>query len=738
MINFNDLKFLSIKEEKIFKIFTNARRKRCIKISSCRCTESFCKHEDFFSKYFWFFIISSIILLGFSIFIEVATNRVILSQALAIISIAFSSYGILSEALEDIREKKITASILMIIAAVASFFILHGQEGATAILLFAIAENLEELTMEKSKNAVQELYELAPDESLLKIKEEYKEVPTKDVKKGDIIGIKPGMKAPLDGFIVKGKSYFNESAITGESIPVFKQLKDAIFAASINSDSFVDIEVTCESNNTIVAQIAESIKIAQQNKSKHERFIEKFAKYYTPIILVFSLLIMIIPPLFLNLDFNDWFYRGLILLVISCPCALTLSTPLANIIALTKLAREGILVKGNIFMEKIDEIEVFAFDKTGTLTEGNLKIFEIITYNGIEKDVLTIAASLEALSEHPIGKAIVNKAKQMELNLNSVDNYLVIKGKGIKGEISGKLYHVGSYRFFNELNYELPKKTVNELGVIPILVGNSKELLGIIQIRDVLRISAPFLINELHKKGHSSVLISGDNQNVCETIGECLNITDIKGELLPEQKLQEIRELKKRYKGVAMVGDGINDAPALALSDLGIAIGASATDIALETADVIIMSNDLKKLNTFIDISKKTNKIIRQNIWTSIIVKVLFAFLTINGLMTLIMAVGIGDGGVSLLVMFNSMRILRYKIKYKDLSEESLQSKAKMLVCENCQTKNIIPQHHGRDMIQKEDKLVCWKKIMNSNELEPCEEDFPLNCPYCKKKLQVV
>lgn len=664
----------------------------------------------------------------------------LIAQILAIASIVLSSSGVVKEAIEDIREKKITANILMLIAGIASFFILHGQEGATALLLYAIAERLEGITTDRSRDAIKELLELAPDDALLKTENGYVNVPSKEVKIGDIIGIKPGMKIPLDGVIVKGSSYFDESAITGESIPVFKEIGKEIFAASINSDSFVDVEVIRESTNTIVAQIAESVKIAQQNKSKHEKFIEKFAKYYTPIILLSSVLVMIIPPLF-GLNFYDWFYRGLILLVVSCPCALTLSTPLANIASLTKQAREGILVKGNKFLEKIQDIEVFAFDKTGTLTEGKLKIFEIYTYNGATKaDIIRIAASLETLSEHPIGKTVVKQAKDMDLTFHPVDNFEVIKGRGIKGNINGEMFYVGSQKFIEELNYKLPIndiKNIENSGTIPILLGNQQNLLGIISIRDVLRVSAPVLINGLKQRGYKTILISGDNQNVCNSIGACLDIDQAYGEHLPDQKLQEIQSLKEQYKGVAMVGDGINDAPALALSDLGIAIGASATDITLETADVIVIGDDLKKILTYIDIAKKTNKKIKQNIWTSILVKVSFAVLTVIGFMTLWVAVGVGDMGISLLVLLNSLSIFRYKFLYKEISTQQLESEAKLIICDSCQTKDIIPQHHGRDMVKKGEKLICWKNILSSEELETCEEELPLHCPYCQNKLEL-
>ncbi|MFW9821807.1 MAG: heavy metal translocating P-type ATPase [Candidatus Thorarchaeota archaeon] len=698
------------------------------------------EEESFFEENFWYFLIPAGILLAISIVMDLTLELKVIDQILAVVSILLSSPGIVKEAIEDISNKKITANLLMLIAGIASFFILHGQEGATAIFLYAIAERLEEITADKSRNAIKELLELAPDEALLKTENGYKNVPSREINVGNIIGIKPGMKVPLDGIIIKGSSYLDESAITGESVPVFKKEGKEVFAASINTDSFLDVQVIRESNNTIVAQIAESVRIAQQNKSKNERFIEKFAKYYTPIIIFSSIFVMVIPILF-NLNFYDWFYRGLVLLVVSCPCALTLSTPLANIASLTKLAREGILVKGNKFIEKIKDIDIFAFDKTGTLTEGKLKIFEILSYNGASKsDVVSIAASLESLSEHPIGKAIVKHAHTMKINFQSVDEFEVIKGRGIKGKINGEFFYAGSQSFIEDLNYELPLKDIAQIessGTIPILLGNSQHLLGILSIRDVLRISAPILIEGLKRRGFETILISGDNQRVCDSIGACLDIDHTYGEKLPDQKLQEIRNLKDNHKGVAMVGDGINDAPALALSDLGIAIGASATDITLETADIIVINDDLKKILTYIDIAKKTNKKVRQNIWTSILVKVSFAILTVIGLMTLWLAVGIGDMGVSLLILFNSLTIFRYKFLYKQISTDKLESEAKLIICDNCETKDIIPQHHGRDMVRKGEKLVCWKNILSSDELETCDEELPLHCPYCEEKLEL-
>ncbi|MGQ4875926.1 MAG: heavy metal translocating P-type ATPase [Promethearchaeia archaeon] len=697
--------------------------------------------ESFFEEHFWFFIIPSAIILAFSIFLDFFTELNILSQILAFISISLSSYGIISEAIEDIKNKKITANILIVFAAIASFFIFHGQEGATAILLYAIAEYLEEITTDKSKRALAELLELAPNVALVKEGKNFIEKPTEQVKIGQIIGVKPGMKIPLDGKIIKGKAYIDESPITGESIPVFKKEGDEVFAASIVTDNFIEIEATSTVNNTIVAQIAKTIKDALANKSDHEKFIERFAKYYTPIILIVALLIMTLPSLLFNLDFNTWFYRGLVLLVVSCPCALTLSTPLANITALTKMAREGILVKGNKFIEMADNIEVIAFDKTGTLTEGNLKVFEVISFDIPEDKIIAIAASLERLSEHPIAKAIVKKAEKMNLNLYKVEDFEIVKGRGISGTINNEKFYIGNQIYLEKFNYKFPKEILENIGksgTIPILLGNETSLLGIITIRDVLRISSPILINGLKNRGIKTVMISGDKQGVCNTIGECLDIDETYGELLPNEKLDEIKELKKKYKGVAMVGDGINDAPSLALADLGIAVGASATDLTLKTADVIIMSDDLNKILTYLYISNKTNRIIKQNIWTSIIVKVSFAVLTLFGLMTLWFAVGVGDMGVSLLVLANGMRIFRYKSDDMKISKKEIISNATMIICDNCRTKNIIPQHHGRDMLIKNNKLVCWRKMINSKHLAPCNEEIPLNCPLCNELRRVV
>ena len=696
------------------------------------------EEHSYFEENFWYFIGASGILILLSISLEFFFDYVLVSQIFALSSIILSGYDVFRETIENLRDRRITANLLMVIAAIASFIIMHGQEGAVAILLYAIAEHLEEITTERSHNAINELLELAPDEALVKQGDKYNIVPSEKVQVGEIIGIKPGMKVPLDGEIIEGTSYIDESAITGESLPAHKTEGDEVFAGSLNSDSFLEVRVTKPASETVIAQIAETIVSAQENKSQKERFIEKFARYYTPSILIVALLIIIIPSLLFGQNFINWFYRGLILLVISCPCALTLSTPLANVIALTKLAREGILVKGNKFVEQINDIEVIALDKTGTLTEGNLKVYNVYAYNTSKDYLLQIAGSLEILSEHPIGKAIVDYAQERTSSFFDVNDFQIEKGKGIEGIINGEKYYIGNKRYLSEKNIEKPTvdlPEIEEKGVIPVLIASEDIFLGILTIRDAIRLTSPILIDGLKKRGYKTVMISGDTQMTCDTVGGCLNLDSMEGELLPDQKLDKIRNLKKQTDGVLMIGDGINDAPALSLTDVSIAIGASATDITLETADVVIMNDDLTKILTFIDVAKKTNKIIKQNIWISIIVKLSFAVLTVLGLMTLWLAVGTGDLGVSLFVLLNGMLIYRYKSQFQEINSEFLEREASFLVCENCQEKNVIPQHHGRDMIKRDDKLICWKKLVVSDKIESCDKQVPLYCPNCESKL---
>ncbi|MEX2681353.1 MAG: heavy metal translocating P-type ATPase, partial [Candidatus Sigynarchaeota archaeon] len=610
------------------------------------------RKQSAFKTHFWWFLTVSGILLGLSIAIEfswltmgIEAADLGLAQGFAIISVILSCHDVVLASISEIKEKRLGASTLMFVAAIGSFLILHAQEGAMAIWLYSVAEKLEDLSADRARDAVSKLMELAPDVALLKVGGEIRQIPTRDVKVGDVLVVKPGMKVALDGRIVAGESYFDTHAITGESMPRLKAIGDIVYASSINGDSLVEIEVIKASGDTLIDRITNSIKAAQKNKSQMEVFIQKFARYYTPIIFIASLSLMVVPWLVFHQAPLPWIYRALILLVISCPCALTLSTPLSMVAALTKLSREGVLVKGGRYIEELDKVSMFGFDKTATLTEGKLKVHDVVpSGEKLHPDrLLQLVASLEANSQHPIAKAIVKGFKGA--SLLHVSEFLEIKGKGIKGKIDGIEYHAGSIGYLKELGIDVPEESTKQytaVGKTPVLLARGKEYLGLITIRDNLRVSAPVLVRGLKNRRIKSMIISGDTQSTVDSIGDCLYIDERYGNLLPEQKLERIKQVQERGMHVSMVGDGINDAPALTQANVGIAMGSSGTDIALEAADITIMNDDLTRILVLLDVKRIANRIVRQNIWLSIIIKVLFAILTVLGFMNLAIAVGIG------------------------------------------------------------------------------------------------
>ncbi|MFX0098495.1 MAG: heavy metal translocating P-type ATPase [Candidatus Hodarchaeota archaeon] len=697
--------------------------------------------KDLFTRHFWKFMAVSGTFLALSILSDFVWESIIIAQVFAMLSIAFSGYDVFTTALKNIKEKQFTASILMVVAAIGAFFILHGEEGAIAIFLYSIAEKLEDISADKARDAVSKLVKLTPDVALLKTSDGVVEVSTRNVNVGDTIVIKPGMKVPLDGIITAGTSYFDTHSITGESVPRKATKGDMVYASSINGDGLVELEVACESKNTLLARITESIKTAQKNKTNTEKFIQKFARYYTPIIFLVSLTIMTIPWLLFGLPLFDGIYRGLMLLVISCPCALTLSTPLSMVASLTKLSREGIMVKGGKYIEELEHVKMFGFDKTATLTEGKLKVFDNIPYEkGFSKEEnLMLISSLESNSDHPIAKAIIESAKDVEIL--KVDDFQEVKGKGIKGKIQGTQYHVGSIKYLEELGINVPLESIAEYTVVgktPVLLAKEKTFLGLVTIRDNLRVSAPILLRGLKRRKIKSMIISGDTQGTVDSIGDCLYIDERYGQLLPEDKLEKIKEIQSRGINVSMVGDGINDAPALSQSNVGIAMGGAGTDIALESADVTILNDDLTKILVLLDIKKITNTIIRQNIWLSIIIKITFAVLTVLGFMNLAIAVGIGDMGVSLMVILNGFRVFQYKSKFQGITEDELEVEATRLICNNCQTTTTYPQHHGREMVKRDGDLVCWKSLVAEISADACKEKLSLACPECDQTREIL
>ncbi len=418
------------------------------------------------------------------------------------------------------------------------------------------------------------------------------------------------------------------------------------------------------SDETVLSRILTLVEEAQKERSTTEHFIDKVAKYYTPTIVLLALIVAIIPPLVLGVPWFEWVYRGLVLLVISCPCAFAISTPVAMVSALTSATKNGVLIKGSRYIEELGNVRVVAFDKTGTLTEGQLVVTDIVSVNGSTKEVLEIAASLETFSEHPISQAIVEKIANPGGEVLPVKNFIAIPGRGVSGTINGEDFFVGSERLFTEQGIAFSRQLVDRLereGKTVVLVGTESEVIGVIAVQDVVRRSALVAISVLKKMGILPVMLTGDNEETAKAIAAEVGIEEFYAELLPADKVKVIMTLQERYGSIAMIGDGINDAPALAASDVGIAMGAIGSDVAIDTADIALMQDDLSSLPYLFRLSRKTRGIIRQNVVSSLIVKFSLAVLAFPGLISLWVAVAVGDMGLSLGVILNAMRLSRIR-----------------------------------------------------------------------------
>ncbi len=606
-------------------------------------------------------IVLSAILFSVGLLFDFILKLNLLAGILFLTTAAVSGYSIAREGLLSlIFRKKLTIDFLILIAAVGSFFIGHGEEGAAVIFLFYVAEFLEGHASERARRSIMSLMKLAPEVATVKRDGEETEVHVHDVDVNEIIVVRPGEKIPLDGKIIRGVSSVNQAPITGESIPVTKQVGDEVYAGTINNEGFLEIKVTKRSDETMLSKIVKLVEEAQKVKSPTEEFIDRFSKYYTPSVILLAIGVATIPPFAFALPFNEWLYKALVLLVVSCPCALAISTPVAMVSGITSAARNGVLIKGSTYVEEINEIKVFAFDKTGTLTEGRLEVTDVIPLGHSREEALIKAASLEALSEHPIAKAIVEEAKEKGVKLRAVDDFRAIAGRGVTGKINGEVYYVGSRRLFKELSADFPEEQTKKLeneGKTVVFVGNEKEVIGQIAVMDKIRDATITTMTEFGRKRIKTVMITGDNERTAKAIADKIGIAEYQAELLPEDKVKIVEELSRKYGRVAMVGDGVNDAPALARVNVGIAMGAIGSDVSLETADIALMQDDLSKLPYLIELSKKTMKIVKQNVVASLLIKGSFAILAFPGFITLWLAVAIGDMGLSLAVILNAMRL---------------------------------------------------------------------------------
>jgi Zn2+/Cd2+-exporting ATPase len=588
----------------------------------------------------------------------------ILSVSLYSLAIIIGGYYPARMAFSALKTLTLNIRTLMVTGAVGAVFLGLWEEAAMLVFVYLLGDVLEVYTVNKSRGAIRMLMELAPKEALVKRNGESNILPVEEVKVSDHIIIRPGEKIPLDGKVIKGYSSVDQAPITGESIPVEKKEGDEVFAGTLNQRGTLEVIVTKLSDETTLAKIVHSVEEAQIRKSSYQRFGERFGKYYTPSMFAMAFAIAIIPP-FLWGSFSYWVYRGLVVLVVSCSCGIALSIPVAVVAAIGNAARHGVLIKGGAYLEIAGKLRAVAFDKTGTITLGKPFITDILPLNNrTEETIVTLAASIENHSEHPLGETLVNEARERELSLHPVDAFESLPGMGAKAKIDTCEYFVGNTRLFSE--YSIPVDTIQdqisgleEQGKTVILLGSKEGPLGIIAVSDRVRTEAKKVIQMLKHWGiERTIMLTGDNEGTAAEIAKEVAIDEYYARLLPEDKVETVKKLKEKYHCIAMIGDGINDAPAMAESDIGIAMGAAGTDIAIETSDFVLMSDDLTKIPYVIGMSQRAVKNIYQNIILSLLVIVILVPLAVMGWINLVPGFLINEVG-GLLVIANGLRLLR-------------------------------------------------------------------------------
>ncbi|HHE1045204.1 TPA: heavy metal translocating P-type ATPase [Streptococcus agalactiae] len=593
----------------------------------------------------------------------------LLTKALYILAIIIGGFDLFKEGFSDLIKLDFSMESLMTIAIIGAAFIGEWAEGSIVVILFAISEALERFSMDKARQSIRSLMDIAPKEALIRRNNVEQLVSVDKIDIDDIMIIKPGQKIAMDGLVINGHSSVNQAAITGESVPVEKQLDDEVFAGTLNEEGVLEVKVTKKVTDTTIAKIIHLVEEAQGERAPAQAFVDKFAKYYTPFIIIMTLLIVVVPPLFFGGDWNKWLYQGLSILVVGCPCSLVISTPVSIVSAIGNAAKNGVLVKGGVYLEEIGHLRAIAFDKTGTLTKGKPVVTDFIaTSSETDINYLSIISSLESLSQHPLASAILNEADKTNVDYKSIqiEDFQSITGKGLTGIHQNIRYYIGSPKLFSasvieETAVKVQYRQFQEQGKTAMYFGTDEQILGVIAVADEVRDSSAAVISELHKLSiEHTIMLTGDNTKTAESIGKQLGVTEIKGDLMPQEKLDSIKALRTTYNKVAMVGDGINDAPALAASTVGIAMGGAGTDTALETADVALMGDDLQKLPFIVRLSRQTLKVIKQNITFSLGIKLLALLLVIPGWLTLWIAI-VADMGATLLVTLNGLRLMKVK-----------------------------------------------------------------------------
>ena len=618
-------------------------------------------------------LLYSILLIAFGfISIGVNGNDNILTPLLFIASMLIGGSNMLKTGLINLTKLEFDMRTLMTVAVIGGVLIGEWAEVAIVVVLFAISEALERFSMERARKSISSLMDIVPKEALIRRNGHEQMIHVDDIKVNDVMIVKPGQKIAMDGIITTGHSSINQAAITGESLPVEKTANDEVFAGTLNEEGFLEIKITKLIEDTTISKIIHLVEEAQGERAPAQAFVDKFAKYYTPAIMVIALLVAIVPPLFFNAEWSTWVYQGLAVLVVGCPCALVISTPISIVSAIGNAAKHGVLIKGGIHLEEMGGLKAIAFDKTGTLTKGVpvLTDYRLLDNETDETELMSIISALENRSQHPLASAIIKKANRMNADYKNIEinNFSSITGRGIEGEVNNETYYIGSPALFRELN--TPNFTpavqekvtlLQEQGKTVMLAGTNDKVLALIAVADEVRETSKRVIQKLHEAGiDKTVMLTGDNHSTAQAISEHVGVTDVQSELMPEDKLNVINKLKEKYKHVGMVGDGVNDAPALAASTVGIAMGGAGTDTALETADVALMGDDLRKLPFTVKLSRKTLNIIKANITFAIVIKVIALLLVIPGWLTLWIAI-LSDMGATILVALNSLRLMKVK-----------------------------------------------------------------------------
>ena len=563
-----------------------------------------------------------------------------------------------------LKNRNLNMNALMSIAVTGAMLIGHWPEAAMVMVLFALAEVIEAKSLDRARNAIRGLLDLTPEQATVQQADgTWREVGAKQITIGARVRVKPGERIALDGEVLEGRSAVNQAPITGESLPVEKSPGDSVFAGTINESGSFEYRVTAVASHSTLARIIHAVEAAQGSRAPTQRFVDQFARWYTPVVFGVAIAVALLPPLFMGAAWLDWIYRALVLLVVACPCALVISTPVSIVSGLAAAARHGILIKGGVYLEEGRKLRWLALDKTGTITHGKPAQTDFVTWgNALASDSRSIAASLAARSDHPVSKAVAQAAQTDGVALLDVAEFNALPGRGVQGQINGATYHLGNHRMLEELGQCTPEleqriAALETAGKTVVMLVGAKGVHALFAVADTIKDSSRTAIAELHALGINTMMLTGDNPHTAQAIAAQAGIDRAQGNLLPDDKLREVEQLARSGK-VGMVGDGINDAPALARADIGFAMGAAGTDTAIETADVALMDDNLRKIPTFVRLSRATAQVLMQNIVLALGIKAVFLVLTFTGQATMWMAV-FADMGASLLVVGNGLRLLR-------------------------------------------------------------------------------